>query len=126
MEKRISDPIRFSKRSTRLKRNPSTPQNLLQTRISAELFLSAAINQLEDELNSQPYLEASIILLEEGLTGLVDGSISYEDIILLIEQECGQLEEFREGKVLAAIDFLMLSLASLYQILPPKKTKRHR
>lgn len=95
---------------------PISHSELMETRMKVEFFLSAAINQLEDESCYLPFLENDVIYLEEVLDGIVEGKIIIQDAIQLITDEQIELSEIEGAKISAAIQFLDLSLAHLYKI----------
>jgi hypothetical protein len=105
-----------SKKRLKKETKPISHSELMETRMKVEFFLSAAINQLEDESCYLPFLENDVIYLEEVLDGIVEGKIVIQDAIQLITDEQIELSEIEGAKISAAIQFLDLSLAHLYKI----------
>jgi hypothetical protein len=96
-------------------RKPSYAE-LIESRIMAECFLAAAINQLQEELVFQPQLENRIAALDDVLNGLVNHDFSVKKSKQMIEETCLEFSENTEEKILAAVEFLNLTLGSLYKI----------
>lgn len=93
-----------------------TYADLIESRIMAQCFLAAAINQLQEELVFQPSLENNISNLEDVLDGLANGDYSVEKFMQIIENECVNFSGNKEEKIQCAVEFLNLSLGSLYKI----------
>lgn len=107
---------RACKKPASKEHHPFSYADLVESRIMAQCFLAAAINQLQEELVYQPHLENKIADLEDILDQLVNGDFSVNKYMQIIEEECLEFAGNKEEKILCAVEFLNLALGSLYKI----------